>query len=47
MNAVTIAAIATAAVSVLGAIGALVRDFQTRNTVNDHIASHNEDKPAQ
>lgn len=37
MNAATIAAIATAAVSVIGAITALVRALKTENTVQAHI----------
>lgn len=37
MNAATIAAIATAAVSVIGAVTALVQALRTKNTVQAHI----------
>lgn len=40
MNAATIAAISTAAVSIIGAITALIRATKTKNAVADHIANH-------
>lgn len=46
MNAATIAAIATGVVSIIGAVTALIQSLRNRNTITNHIASHNQDKPS-
>jgi hypothetical protein len=47
MNPATIAAIATAAVAVIGAVTALVKSMNAQKTVKAHVAAYEADVKAQ